>query len=663
MAFTALSLSGSSRRLLAFAHDMVATSAAISFAYYIRYQAGVWSGAGQSLLITSAFLLPAAALVYHQAGLYRGIWRFASIPDLAAILKAVTVLSIALIVFGFLARDTVVVPRSVVAVYWLAQCALLGGPRLIYRIYRDQRVARALAKRSDKAAAVLILGATGDAEVMIRAIETSSRDTIFCVGVLSHRAAHVGQVIREVPVLGTLDQLEDVVRDLEAKGVRIRGAIVCGDTLESSPRIEAIVGRARRMGLNVERPQYLREQGRRAGYLSRFQPVQIEDVVGRSARKIDLEPMRRLISGRRVLVTGGGGSIGTEICRQIARLGCERLMILENSEFALYQVTQRLRGSHANIGLDPVLCDVRMRDDVFYRFADFKPDIVFHAAAYKHVPMLEHQPRTAVHTNVLGTRNVADAAVHAGAAAFVLISTDKAVNPVSVMGATKRAAEVYCDIMGERVASAAVETREGEPARTRFVSVRFGNVLGTSGSVVPLFNAQIAEGGPVTVTHPDMERFFMSVSEAVSLVLMASAFGIRHSRKPSTFVLDMGEPIRIADLAERMIRLAGLEPGKDIRIDIVGLARGRTHQGSAGFRAGGYQRDRGGRHLCRQPQGYRRQRDARPFSCAGTGPCVHDARRNPRLAGRHGSRLHGCRIRRSVAGRRRPGRKSRRRGD
>ncbi|MCB1474134.1 MAG: polysaccharide biosynthesis protein [Rhodobiaceae bacterium] len=573
MAFNILSLPGQTRRLLAFAHDMVATAMALSFAYYIRYQAGVWDNALTHLLVALSLLLPTAAIVYYAVGLYRGIWRFASIPDLAAILKAVTVLCVGLIVADFIARETLVVPRSVVAVYWLAQCALLGGPRLLYRIYRDQRIARTLAGKAEKAAPVLILGASTDAEVLIRSLETTARDSLFPVGVLSKRSAHVGQIIRGVPVLGTLDNLEDVVRDLEAKNVRVRGAILDSDTLAGFSQIEDIIGRARRIGLSVERPQFLRDQGRSAGYLSRFQPVQIEDVIGRKAREIDLEPMRRLISGRRVLVTGGGGSIGAEICRQIARLGCERLMIVENSEFALYGITQRLARQHSTLALDPVLCDIRMRADITRRIGEFHPDIVFHAAAYKHVPMLEHQPREAVNANILGTINVADAAVEAGAAAFVLISSDKAVYPVSVMGATKRAAEIYCEALGAAAASASA-SQAGSATPTRFVCVRFGNVLGTSGSVVPLFNEQIAQGGPLTITHPEMERYFMTVSEAVSLVLLASAHGIADTTLPSILALDMGEPIRIIDLAERMIRLAGLEPGRDIRIDFIGLREG-----------------------------------------------------------------------------------------
>lgn len=574
MALTILSLPGQTRRVLAFVHDMAATAIALTFAYYIRYQTGIWENASTHLLVAMALLLPAAAAVYYAVGLYRGIWRFASIPDLAAILKAVSVLSVALIIADFVARDYLVVPRTVIAVYWLAQCALLGGPRLIYRIYRDQKIARTLAGKAETAAPVLILGASSDVEIMIRSIETSARDSFFALGVLSQRSAHVGQIIRGVPVLGTIEDLEEVVRDLEAKNIRVRGVIVSGDALDVYSGIEDVIGRARRMGLSVERPQFMRDKGRSAGYLTRFQPVQIEDVIGRAPREIDLEPMRRLISGRRVLVTGGGGSIGAEICRQIARMGCERLMIIENSEFALYAVTQRVGRLHAGTALDPVLCDIRMRDDIMKRISEFKPDIVFHAAAYKHVPILEHQPREAVHANIIGTMNVADAAVATGATAFVLISSDKAVNPVSVMGATKRAAEIYCDALGAQMTSPTNGADPNATNKTRFVSVRFGNVLGTSGSVVPLFSEQIAQGGPVTVTHPDMERYFMTVTEAVSLVLHASAHAISTSALPAILALDMGEPMKIIDLAERMIRLAGLEPGKDIKIDFIGLREG-----------------------------------------------------------------------------------------
>ena len=370
---------------------------------------------------------------------------------------------------------------------------------------------------------------------------------------------------------------------------------------------------ARRLGLATSRLPSLDD----GGEALRLAPVNVEDLLLRPGVKIDYRRVERVVKGRSVIVTGGGGSIGAEICDRIVTFGAARLLVIENSEPALHAILETLavKGSEARI--EGRLADIRDRERIFRLMADFRPDIVFHAAALKHVPLLERDWGEGVKTNVFGSVNVADAAAAAGAAAMVMISTDKAIEPVSVLGASKRFAEMYCQALD------AEHARRGNERAMRLLAVRFGNVLASNGSVVPKFKAQIEAGGPVTVTHPDMVRYFMTIREACDLVVTAASHGL-DNRGVSVYVLNMGQPVRIVELAERMIRLSGLEPGRDVEITFTGVRPGeRLHENSVRTRRA----DRAGRH-----RGHRGGAAGEPV-----------ARRHARLAGRArtGSRPRG----------------------
>ena len=354
------------------------------------------------------------------------------------------------------------------------------------------------------------------------------------------------------------------------------------------PGTEVILIQARRLGLTTSQLPSLDETGRRL----QLAPVAVEDLLLRPSVKIDYGRLEEFLKDKSVVVTGGGGSIGSEICDRVVAFGAERLLIVENSELALYSVQEALAAKQAKTEVEGRIADIRDRERIMRLLKEFKPDIVFHAAALKHVPLLERDWGEGIKTNVFGSVNVADAAAEAGAEAMVMISTDKAIEPVSVLGATKRFAEMYCQALDAEFAR---QSRDGK--RTRFISVRFGNVLASNGSVVPKFKAQIEAGGPVTVTHPDMVRYFMTIREACDLVVSAASHALGRERSDvSVYVLNMGQPVKIAELAERMIRLSGLEPGRDIEIVYSGDAPGRTAERDLVRPRGGKFRHRHQRH-------------------------------------------------------------------
>ena len=385
------------------------------------------------------------------------------------------------------------------------------------------------------------------------------------VALLTGKGREIGETIHGVPVLGPLGGLDEVVAALAARGVRPRRLVLTRSTLHAAEEVDGLLGSARRLGLATVRvSDTFRDVGGSDEPLQ-LAPVSIDDLLGRSSRELDLASVETLVGGRDVLVTGAGGSIGAELCRQVAAMRPRRLMLLDQSELALWGIARELRASGPGFELVERLGNVQDAAEIEQVFESFRPAIVFHAAALKHVDIVEGHPVAAAATNALGTLHVARAA-RGRALCAVFISTDKAVDPVSVLGATKRAGELV--FAAHDVAAAA------DPERTRYLSVRFGNVLGSSGSVIPLFTEQLRRGGPVTVTHPDVERYFMTIGEAVRLVLMASAEGVGSAEASPVFVLDMGEPVRILDLARRMIRLAGLEPEVDVQIAFTGLRPG-----------------------------------------------------------------------------------------
>jgi FlaA1/EpsC-like NDP-sugar epimerase len=454
-----------------------------------------------------------------------------------------------------------------ILLYWFLQMFFLGGLRVVYRYFHYARTLQRV-KVAD-AIPTLVLGRAADAEVLLRGIESGAVKKIWPVGVLSPSLADRGQSIRGVRVLGDIEDLEQVIADLERRGERVTRLILTPSALTPEARPESLLIRARKLGLNMSQLPSLDADGP-AGQLA---PVAVEDLLLRPSVKIDYRRLENFVSAKAIVVTGGGGSIGSEICDRIVTFGASRLLVVEHSEPALHAVLETLKAKQSSTEILGRIADIRDRPRITSLIAQFKPDMVFHAAALKHVPMLEQDWDEGIKTNVFGSINVADAAAAAGAAAMVMISTDKAIEPVSVLGATKRLAEMYCQALdGE------LSRRSQHPMR--LISVRFGNVLASNGSVVPKFKAQIEAGGPVTVTHPDMVRYFMTIREACDLVVTAASHAAEQSNgDASVYVLNMGQPVKIVDLAERIIRLSGLEPDRDIKIAFTGIRPGeRLHE-------------------------------------------------------------------------------------
>jgi len=474
------------------------------------------------------------------------------------------------VVFVFTRLETL--PRSTLLINWLVLIALLGGPRLGYRLFKDRGLDHIMERAGGlHAVPVLLVSARDGADTFIRETIRERNALYRVVGVLSDTRSRVGREIYGVPVLGTVDELEAVVARLDRRGARPQKLIVTPQGLDGAA-LRGLLERADALAIPLARLPRATELRQGLADPDRIEPIAIEDLLGRPQAVLDREAMARLVRGRRILVTGAGGTIGSELTRQVAALAPARLVLFDSSEFLLYSIDIELRERFPSLAVCPLLGDVRDRLRVDEVLAAEHPDVVFHAAALKHVPMVEVNPVEGVLTNVIGSRNVAEAARAHGARLVVQISTDKAVNPTSVMGATKRLAEAFCQALD---LDEAARARRGVPG-TRFVTVRFGNVLGSTGSVVPLFTRQLSAGGPLTVTDREVTRFFMTVREAVELVLEASAIEARNGSETrgKIFVLDMGDPVRIVDLAHQMIRLAGLVPDQDVKIEFIGLRLG-----------------------------------------------------------------------------------------
>jgi FlaA1/EpsC-like NDP-sugar epimerase len=561
------------RKALIVAHDLLATAAAVLAAFYLRFEAhGLAERVGLLPYLVPAIMVY-AGIIYSFFHLDDTKWRFASLPDFFNIFRSATVLALSLLVLDYIlvapnVYGTFFFGKITIALYWLLQMFFLGGPRMAYRYFRYRRTVQKALR--DESTPTLVLGRAADVEVLLRGIESGAVKKIWPAGILSPSPADQGQSIRGVRVLGDLTQLERAVAEVGAKGRPVGRIILTPSAFEFEARPETILMQARRLGLATSRMPTLAE-GEEA---LRLAPVNVEDLLLRPSVSIDYRRLEDFVSGKSVVVTGGGGSIGAEICNRLVTFGAARLLIIENSEPALHAILETLAAKNAHAAVEGRLADVRDRERVFRLLEAFKPDLVFHAAALKHVPLLEQNWGEGIKTNVFGSVNVADAAVAAGAQGMVMISTDKAIQPVSVLGATKRFAEMYCQAL-----DAESVRRAREKPAMRLISVRFGNVLASNGSVVPKFKAQIEAGGPVTVTHPDMVRYFMTIREACDLVITAATHAIGHKAEDvSVYVLNMGQPVKIVDLAERLIRLSGLEPGRDIDIVFTGIRPGERLQ-------------------------------------------------------------------------------------
>ena len=533
------------RALLAFAHDVVAAAIAWTGLYWLRFNLDLHQPQLSDMTRTLAWVLPLQAGIFLAFGLYRGLWRFASVPDLQRIVLAVGLGAVAIPVVLVMLRLTAVVPRSVLILYPLILIFLMAGSRFAYRIWKEHRLYSPLAALGEP---VLILGA-GEAGARLTKELAHSRQWRV-VGLLDDDPGKQGRLLRNISVLGPIAELPLWVKRFgvrtviialpaAAHGVRRRVAELC-----ASAGVEALTV-----------PSYDDLISGRS-QLTTIRHVELDDILARDPVVLDSAGLSDWIGGRVVMVTGAGGSIGAELCRQIARFRPLRLVLLDLSEYALYQIQQVLQDEFPDLPLATLVGDVKHRSLVEQVLTRERPSVIFHAAAYKHVPLMEETNAwQAVRNNAYGTWMLARAATIAKVEKFVLVSTDKAVNPTNVMGASKRLAELICQSL--------------QNGTTQFVIVRFGNVFGSAGSVIPRFREQIARGGPVTVTHPEITRYFMSLSEATQLLLQAGLMG----RGGEVLVLDMGEPVKIVDLARDMIRLSGGDPDQ-IRVVFTGLRPG-----------------------------------------------------------------------------------------
>jgi len=551
---------------LVYLHDVVMAGLSFFAALYLRLGDETWQRFdSRSLLLGIGLMVLIAAGVFWSLKLYNGVWRYASLNDLIAITKAATLVILIFVPLLFAVLRLDAMPRSVPFINWFVLMALLGGPRFLYRMAKDRHITFKMERDGVRRIPVLLVGAGDAADLFIRAMAREGAP-YQVVGMLAISDARVGRAIQGIEALGTPADLEGAVAELSRRGQKPQRLILTRDDFDG-----AVVGKllegAESLGLTMARLPKMAELKDGISERVELRPVAIEDLLGRPQTVLDREGMRALVAHQVVLITGAGGSIGAELCRQVAAMAPLRLILLDNSEYALYSIDLELSELHPAVPRAARIADVRDGGALDRLIAETRPDIVFHAAALKHVPMIEANPIEGVLTNTIGTRNVAGACRSARVKVMVTISTDKAVNPTNVLGVSKRLAESYCQALD-------VYERDHDHG-TRFMTVRFGNVLGSTGSVVPLFQRQLAAGGPLTVTHPEVTRYFMTIREAVELVLQASALGAKgEAYRGKIFVLDMGAPVRILDLARQLIRLAGLHPDKDIPIVFTGLRPG-----------------------------------------------------------------------------------------
>ncbi len=498
------------------------------------------------LVLEGIMMLALQGFVYWRIGLYRGLWRFASLPDLGNLVRASLLGAVAVGTVLLILEYEAHLLAPMVWLYPVMLLAALSLPRLVFRTFKDMRTEIRWRRTSQR---TLLVGAGRSGRLLLP--ELRQRGGYELVGFLDDNPRLKSTEIHGVPVLGGVQRLPRVTREAAID------LVIIAIPSATNVQMQRLVSLCEQSGVEFKTLPALKELGSSITRFSDLKPVAIDDLLGRDPVSLDWDRIRSGLTGKRVLVTGGGGSIGAELCRQIARLDPAGLVVLDHSEYNLYQIDRNLRYEYHDLIMDSVLGDICDPATVEKVVSRHKPEVIFHAAAYKHLPMLQNQVREAFRNNVIGTRRIADAAVRHSVESFVLISTDKAVNPCNVMGATKRVAELLCQQLNAS-------------SSTRFITVRFGNVLNSTGSVVPLFNEQIRKGGPVTVTHPEISRYFMTIAEAGQLILQAAVLG----RGGEVFVLDMGQPVRISFLAEQLIRLAGKEPGRDIEIVYTGLRPG-----------------------------------------------------------------------------------------
>ncbi|WP_407278713.1 nucleoside-diphosphate sugar epimerase/dehydratase [Aromatoleum evansii] len=536
-----------SRSALVLLFDLLAACAAWVATYFLRFNFE-WPAEYQAQIAFGLLvLLPVHAIVCTRAGLYRGIWVFASLPDLARVLRAVAISSLAVWAFVALYRGAPGVPRSTLILYPMLLVLIMAGGRAAYRMWKEHRLYGGLIAKGKP---VVVVGAGRGGAMLLRELQRSPDWRV--IGLVDDDAEKWGRELLGLPVLGPVKALPEIL-----VAERVEHVILAMPSAATKVR-RAATDLAVRAGAKVFTVPGLEDVMAGRVAVSSIRRVDIEDLLGREPVWIDTPHVEAMLKDKVVLVTGAGGSIGSELCHQLARFAPRRVVLYELNEFALYNVEQWFSSHAPGIDVVPLAGDVKDAARLAEVFAAWRPEVVFHAAAYKHVPLMEvANAWQAVRNNVLGTLRVGEAAQRHGAERFILISTDKAVNPTNVMGASKRLAELVCQALHQRAQG------------TQFEMVRFGNVLGSTGSVIPKFQEQIARGGPITVTHPEINRYFMSIPEAAQLVLQAAAMG----QGGEIFVMDMGDPVKIVDLARNMIRLSGYSE-EEIRIEFTGLRPG-----------------------------------------------------------------------------------------
>ncbi|MFV9510486.1 polysaccharide biosynthesis protein [Tepidibacillus sp. LV47] len=529
--------------------DIALISLSVLWAYLLRFEYSVPSFYWQFVPYAALSYALLTVLIYHWYHLYKKIWAYVSVGELYTLIKANVISTAVLLITNHIVQISVgknIIPRSIFLISFFIMTLAIGGSRLAWRLFHDRFFLGDL-KEGDRR--TLVVGAGDAGALVIKELRNTTH--FYPVAMIDDDPEKLGLEILGVPIVGNRNDIPRIVKQLKVQDIIIAMPSV------SRQELRKIIDICKTTGAQVKiLPASVKDI--LEGKLSvKIRDVSVEDLLGRDPVKVDLEEISDYLKGRVVLVTGAGGSIGSELSRQIARFHPKQLLLLGHGENSIYSIEMELRNKYPDLELEPIIADIQDKSRIEMIFRKYRPQVVFHAAAHKHVPLMEKNPSEAIKNNVFGTKNIAEAAHDFGAERFVLISTDKAVNPTSVMGTTKRIAEMFIQSLDK-------------VSQTKFAAVRFGNVLGSRGSVVPLFKKQIEQGGPVTVTHPEMVRFFMTIPEAVQLVIQAGAM----AKGGEIFILDMGNPVKIVDLAKDLIRLSGLRVDEDIKIKYTGIRPG-----------------------------------------------------------------------------------------
>ena len=551
---------------LVYLHDIFVTAICFNLSIFLRL-GSEYNSIPNSILIYGTILITiVGAAVYRLTGLYKGIWRYASINDLTNIVKASSITIAAFLIMLFAITRLESFPRSVLFINWFVLIMSLSGSRAIYRLYKDKKFFLKTISDNENSIPVLLVGATDRAELFIREMGRNNNPIHKIVGIIDINRNRIGRFIRNVEILGSIAEISKIIEKLEKENKKNRPQkiIIASNDIEGNI-IRNLLTFADKTGISLARlPKITDLESDINNEKLKVKPVDVFDLLSRPQALLDRNAMKKFIYNKKILVSGAGGTIGSELVNQIINYQPKEIILLDNSEFLLYKIEKEIEDKTKKIKVNALLADIKNTKRIDSIFNQNKPEIIFHAAALKHVPIVEKNPLEGILTNVHGTVNIAESCIKHNVAEMVLISTDKAVNPFSVMGVTKRISEKYCQSLANS-------------SKTNFKIVRFGNVLGSTGSVVPLFQKQLQKGGPLTVTHPKMKRYFMTVREAVELVIQSATLETKKKRG-EIYVLEMGQPIAITEIAEQLIRLVGLRPNKDIKIKFTGLRPGEKIQ-------------------------------------------------------------------------------------